>query len=89
MWPYAARLAIEALNNTPSDAVPGGVSSQQLLLEHMNAANPIPNFHSFRQYREAGWCHIPAERCAMSVKFDERSTKIHYVGRIGSRIHLM
>jgi hypothetical protein len=89
LWPYASRYAIEVLNHTPTVAVPDGKTPQQLRLEHMGVANPVPNLHSFRQYGETGYVHKSAQRRVQSAKFDTRGTKMYFIGRDGSRIYLM
>jgi hypothetical protein len=86
MWPYASRYAIELLNHTPSQLL-DGKTLQQLWLESMGVANPIPNLHSFRSYRETGYAH--REQRQKGAKFDGRAVPMHFVGRESSRIYLM
>jgi len=86
MWPYASRYAIELLNHTPSQVL-DGKTPQQLRLESMGVADPIPNLHSFRSYGETGYVH--REQRQKGAKFDGRAVPMHFVGREGSRIYLM
>jgi hypothetical protein len=89
LWPYAAKYAVELLNHYPTTAVPDGKTPRQLLLEHMGAANPVPNLCSFRKFGEPGWVHIPKERRVQGNKFAPRATKMYFIGRESSRIYLM
>jgi hypothetical protein len=86
MWPYASRYAIELLNHTPSRVL-NGRTPQQLRLESTGVADPIPNLHSFRSYRETGY--VNREQRQKGAKFDGRAVSMHFVGREGSRIYLM
>jgi hypothetical protein len=86
MWPYASRYAIELLNHTPSQVL-DGKTPQQLRLESMGVADPIPNLHSFRSYGETGYVH--GEQRQKGAKFDGCAVPMHFVSREGSRIYLM
>jgi hypothetical protein len=86
MWPYASRYAIELLNHTPSQVL-DGKTPQQLRLESMGVADPIPNLHSFRSYGETGYVH--REQRQKGAKFDGRAVPMQFISREGSRIYLM
>jgi hypothetical protein len=89
LWPYAARYSIDVLNHTPTTAVLDDKTLRQLVLEHMQFANPVPNLSSIRKYGELGFVHRPAQRRVQGAKFDSRATEMYFVGREGSRIYLM
>jgi hypothetical protein len=89
LWPYAARYSIDVLNHTPTTAVPDDKTPRQLVLEHMQFANLVPNLSSIRVYRELGFVHRPAQRRVKGARFDSRATGTYFVGREGSRIYLM
>jgi hypothetical protein len=89
LWPYAAKYAVELQNYYPTTAIPDGKTPRQLLLEHMGAANPVPNLYSFRKFGEPGWVHIPKERRVQGKKFAPRAVKMYFIGRKSSRIYLM
>jgi transposase InsO family protein len=86
MWPYASRYAIELLNHTLSQVL-NSKTPQQLQLESMGVANPIPNLHSFCSYGETGYVH--REQRQKGAKFDGHAVPMHFVGRESSRIYLM
>jgi hypothetical protein len=85
----AAKYAVELLNHYPTTAVPEGKTPRQLLLEHMGAANPVPNHYCFRKFGEPGWVYIPKDRRVQGNKFAPRATKTYFIGPEGSRICLM
>jgi hypothetical protein len=89
LWPYAAKYAVELLNHYPTTSVPDGKTPRQLLLEHMGAANPVPNLCSFRKFGEPGWVYIPKDRRVQGEKFAPRAIKMYFIGREGSRLYLM
>jgi hypothetical protein len=89
LWPYAAKYAVELQNHYPTTAIPDGKTPRQLLLEHIGAANPVPDLYSFRKFGEPGWVHIPKERRVQGEKFAPRAIKMYFIGREGSRIYLM
>jgi hypothetical protein len=89
LWPYAARYAVELLNHTPTKAVVDSKTLNQVRLELMGLANPVPNLYSFCCYSEVGWMHKAQQRRVQGAKFNERAVKTFYVGREGSRIYLM
>jgi len=89
LWPYAAKYAVELQNHYPTTAIPDDRTPRQLLLEHMGAANPVPNLYSFRKFGEPGWVHIPKERRVQGENFAPRAIKMYFIGRESSHIHLM
>ncbi|KAH3904530.1 hypothetical protein HBH56_232080 [Parastagonospora nodorum] len=87
--PLAATYAAELLNHYSTTAVPDDKTPQPLLLEHTAAANPVPNFSTFRKFGDPGWIYIPRERRVRGEKFAPRATKMYFVGREGPRIYMM
>jgi hypothetical protein len=89
LWPYAAKYAIELQNHYPTTAILDNKTPRQLLLEHIGAANPVPDLYSFRKFGEPGWVHIPKERRVQGEKFTPRAIKMYFISRESSCIYLM